>query len=69
MDERPIDIGPPLEWLGYPTRSPYLWDNKREPPRVAPTPATEEILMEWDAVRQTIVIPLDETKKTKYTDN
>ena len=44
-------------WFGFPTSSPYWWDNKREEPKVYPLPTNTELLAAWDAVRGTVDVP------------
>ena len=44
-------------WFGFPTSSPYWWDNNREEPKRYSTPTDAQLLVAWDTVRGTVDVP------------
>ena len=45
------------DWCGYPTRSAYWWDHKRERPRIPPGQKWDDVRKAWASVRDTVEIP------------
>ena len=45
------------DWFGYPTRSAYWWDHKRERPKVPGDPIWDDVRKAWASVRDAVEIP------------
>ena len=45
------------DWCGYPTRSAYWWDHKRERPKIPRDPIWGDVRKAWASVRDTVEIP------------
>ena len=45
------------DWCGYPTRSAYWWDHKRERPKIPPGQKWDDVRKAWASVRDAVEIP------------